>query len=201
MVERTLNGQADLYVADRKTGAPVEKADVALWADGQHAVVGRDGRRRHGSADDEQCAEAAQRGGTPENVWILARHGADAALVTPWSYGFGQQNQREGRPISTRTGPCTGRDTRCTSRRSCGRRRTTRCSCRRADADARGDRQQRQDGFHEGHCALGARNAGGGSRPAERCGARLLQHQSAVNRQLRATAASTWRSTRSRSTR
>ena len=33
-------------------------------------------------------------GAEPENVWILARHGADAALVTPWSYNFGQQNQR-----------------------------------------------------------------------------------------------------------
>jgi hypothetical protein len=76
-----------LYVADRKTGAPVEKADVALWTDGNSSRRERPARtawlrwrcRRDYSA----------RGAEPENVWILARHGEDAALVTPWSYGFG----------------------------------------------------------------------------------------------------------------
>jgi uncharacterized protein YfaS (alpha-2-macroglobulin family) len=34
----------------------------------------------------------AAQGAEPENVWILARHGADAALVTPWSYSFGMSN-------------------------------------------------------------------------------------------------------------
>ena len=36
-------------------------------------------------------------GAEPENVWILANHGADAALVTPWGYNFqdnGTQTQR-----------------------------------------------------------------------------------------------------------
>ena len=82
------NGQASLYVADRKTGAPVEKADVALWANGKQQSKGHDGRRRPGSAGDER-ARCGKRGGRqPENVWILARHGSDAALVTPWSYSF-----------------------------------------------------------------------------------------------------------------
>ncbi|MFY9855130.1 MAG: hypothetical protein WAK26_14760, partial [Terracidiphilus sp.] len=35
VVERASNGHADLYVADRKTGAPIENADVTLWADKQ----------------------------------------------------------------------------------------------------------------------------------------------------------------------
>src|ERR1035438_10096995 len=35
LVERTLNNRAELYLADRATGAPVAKAEVALWADGK----------------------------------------------------------------------------------------------------------------------------------------------------------------------
>ncbi len=92
VVERTLNGQAALYVADRNTGAPVAKADVALWAGGK--------MQSSGSTDDNGMAQLTMtvrggaQGGEPENVWIMARHGADAALVTPWSYNFGQQNPR-----------------------------------------------------------------------------------------------------------
>jgi len=100
IVERTVNGTADLYVADRKTGAPVEKAGVALWADGK--------MQSSGSTNGDGMAQLTMTprgagsnapGGTmePENVWMLAQHGADAALVTPWSYGFTQQNQREAR--------------------------------------------------------------------------------------------------------
>ena len=58
MVERIENGQVALYVADRVTGAPVEKADVALWTGGQHAVVGFDGWRRHGCARDGRACSA-----------------------------------------------------------------------------------------------------------------------------------------------
>ena len=35
----------------------------------------------------------------PENVWILARHGADAALVTPWSYNFGAAESARGASV------------------------------------------------------------------------------------------------------
>ena len=95
VVERTMNGTANLYVADRKTGAPVEKADVALWADGHMQSSGA--TDADGMALLTMTLRGGARGAEPENVWILARHGADAALVTPWSYNFGQQNQREGR--------------------------------------------------------------------------------------------------------
>ncbi|MGC1462716.1 MAG: MG2 domain-containing protein, partial [Terracidiphilus sp.] len=102
VVERTVNGQASLYVADRKSGAPVGKADVALWAGGHmqsSAVTDGDGMARLTIAPREEGANLpAGAGGVElENVWILARRGADAALVTPWSYSFGQQNQREAR--------------------------------------------------------------------------------------------------------
>ncbi len=102
VVERTVNGQASLYVADRKSGAPVEKADVALWAGGHmqsSAVTDGDGMATLTMAVRAEGANlpGGAGGAEPENVWILARHGADAALVTPWSYNFGQQNQREAR--------------------------------------------------------------------------------------------------------
>jgi len=91
MVERDENGQVALYVADRMTGAPVEKADVALWTGGQ--------MQSSGSTDGDGTALLAMGGPTvhpgaePENVWILARHGDDAALVTPWGYNFDLQNK------------------------------------------------------------------------------------------------------------
>ena len=82
-----MNGQVSLYVADRKTGAPMGSADVAMWAGGSLQSSGKTGSGWIGLADLERARSA--QGAEPENVWILARHGDDAALVTPWSYGFG----------------------------------------------------------------------------------------------------------------
>ncbi|MGA9061495.1 MAG: MG2 domain-containing protein [Terracidiphilus sp.] len=84
--ERTENGQADLYVADRKSGAPMDDADVVLWANGQLQSSGKTGS--DGLASLTMTIRGGAQGAEPENVWILARHGADAALVTPWSYNF-----------------------------------------------------------------------------------------------------------------
>ncbi len=89
VVARPGNGQTSLYVADRKTGAPVGKADVVLWVGGSRqssATTGDDGMAN--LAMTKQNAKREQAGSEPENVWILARHGADAAIVTPWSYAF-----------------------------------------------------------------------------------------------------------------
>jgi uncharacterized protein YfaS (alpha-2-macroglobulin family) len=93
IVERTEHGQADLYVADRKTGAPVEKADVALWGNGSLQSSGAtDG---DGFASLSMKIRGGAQGADPENVWILARHGDDAAIMTPWGYGFGQLDDRQ----------------------------------------------------------------------------------------------------------
>jgi uncharacterized protein YfaS (alpha-2-macroglobulin family) len=84
LVERTLNDRAELYAADRATGAPMAKAEVALWADGK--------QQSNGVTSEEGLASLATNvngGKTIDNVWILARHGQDVAIVTPWSYGFG----------------------------------------------------------------------------------------------------------------
>ena len=85
VVERAGKWQADLYVADRKTGAPVE-ADVALWASGSHQSSTKTGS--DGMASLSMTVRYGTQGAEPENIWILARRGADTALVTPWTYAF-----------------------------------------------------------------------------------------------------------------
>ncbi len=95
VVERTSGARADLYVADRKTGAPVANADVVLWANGQLQSSGKTGS--DGMASLTMTIRGGAQGAEPENVWILARNGADAALVTPWGYNFqdnGTQTER-----------------------------------------------------------------------------------------------------------
>jgi len=91
VVERVSNGQASLYVADRKTGAPIQNADISLWANSKQQSQGHTGSDGLASLTMNPSISAsnpATGGPQPENVWILARHGTDAALVTPWSYTF-----------------------------------------------------------------------------------------------------------------
>ena len=92
VVERTTSGGASVYVADRKTGAPVDQADVVMWAGGalqSSAKTGADGLAT--LAMTAKNAARVQAGAEPENVWLLAHRGADAAVVTPWGYGFGEE--------------------------------------------------------------------------------------------------------------
>jgi len=93
VVERTMNGQADLYVADRKSGAPVTEADVALWANGGLQSSGK--TDSNGMASLAMTVRGGAQGAEPENVWVMARHGADAALVTPWGYGFAPNSRND----------------------------------------------------------------------------------------------------------
>ncbi len=95
IVERTLRGQAELYVADRKTGAPIEKADVAMWAGGKLQANGQ--TNGDGMASLATSWRGADQGAEPENLWIIARRGSDAAVVTPWGYSFAEQSQRDAR--------------------------------------------------------------------------------------------------------
>jgi uncharacterized protein YfaS (alpha-2-macroglobulin family) len=91
VVERVSNGQASLYVADRKTGAPIEKANVSLWANSKQqsrGQTGSDGLASLAMTESVAGPSPTTGGPQPENVWILARHGSDAALVTPWDYTF-----------------------------------------------------------------------------------------------------------------
>jgi uncharacterized protein YfaS (alpha-2-macroglobulin family) len=93
VVERASNGKADLYVADRKTGAPIGNSELALWADGHQQSTGKTGA--DGLASLAMSAHGGAQGAIPENVWILARHGSDAAIVTPYGYAFGENRNRD----------------------------------------------------------------------------------------------------------
>ena len=95
VVEQTVDGKAFLFVADRKTGAPVDQADVVMWGDGKQQSSGKTGS--DGLASLTYTVRGGAQGAEPDNVWILARHGADAAVVTPLGYGFGAQNQQQER--------------------------------------------------------------------------------------------------------
>ena len=86
IVERNIGGQVNLYVADRKTGAPVESAETVLWANGSLQSSAKTGL--DGMATLTVNSPRVRAGAEPEKVWILARHGADAAIITPWGYGF-----------------------------------------------------------------------------------------------------------------
>jgi uncharacterized protein YfaS (alpha-2-macroglobulin family) len=95
IVERTLHAQAELYIADRKTGAPIEDAQVAMWTAGTQQASGT--TNSEGFATLAMNGSGTAQGAEPENLWIIARHGADTALVMPWGYYFGQQPQRDAR--------------------------------------------------------------------------------------------------------
>jgi uncharacterized protein YfaS (alpha-2-macroglobulin family) len=77
LVERELQGKAELYVADRKTGAPVEKADVVMWSNGS--------LQASGTTNSDGMASLTKLTGST-NLWFLARHGSDAALIKDWDY-------------------------------------------------------------------------------------------------------------------
>ena len=93
VVERSGNGGASLFVADRKTGAPVADADVALWTGHTHQASGK--TNADGLAELKMQVRGGAQGATPEDVWILAQHGGDRALVTPWGYGFSESSGRD----------------------------------------------------------------------------------------------------------
>ena len=95
VVERSEHGQADLYVADRKTGAPIAKADVALWANGSLQSSGQ--TDSDGMASLKMTASGMAQGAEPDNLWVIARNGENSAIVTPWSYSFGPNSTAQER--------------------------------------------------------------------------------------------------------
>ncbi|MGA3131857.1 MAG: alpha-2-macroglobulin family protein [Terracidiphilus sp.] len=95
IVERTVNGKAFLFVADRKTGAPIDSANVSLWSDGKLQSSGKTGG--DGLASLSYTVRGGAQGAVPDNVMIVAHHGADAAVVTPMGYEFGSSSQQQER--------------------------------------------------------------------------------------------------------
>jgi uncharacterized protein YfaS (alpha-2-macroglobulin family) len=82
LVERSLNNNLEMFVADRKTGAPISDADVVFWATGKQQSTAKT------SAEGFASLTMGDHAGQPENLWVLAHKGSEAAIVTPWGYGF-----------------------------------------------------------------------------------------------------------------
>jgi uncharacterized protein YfaS (alpha-2-macroglobulin family) len=91
VLERGVGGGASVFVADRKTGAPVADAALVLWSNAKQQATGK--TDADGLAQLSVQIRGGAQGAEPENVWLLARHGDDAALVTPWGYSFMQENR------------------------------------------------------------------------------------------------------------
>ncbi len=84
LIERAIGKQTSVYVADRKTGAPIGSAQVVYWANKKQqaaAQTGDDGMATLNPAPDSTHSDPDS-----ETVWVLARHGDDDAIVTPWGY-------------------------------------------------------------------------------------------------------------------
>jgi alpha-2-macroglobulin len=93
LVERSLNGKAEVFVADRKSGAPIADADVLFWANGHQQSTAKTGA--DGLASLTLTATTGAEPGNPEpantepeKLWVMARRGIEAAVVTPWGYGL-----------------------------------------------------------------------------------------------------------------
>src|SRR6202789_789553 len=84
LVERSFNSNLEVFVADRKTGAPISAADVVFWASGNQKATAKT------SAEGFAPLSMGEHAGQPENLWVLAHKGSEAAIVTPWGYGFNE---------------------------------------------------------------------------------------------------------------
>ena len=82
LVTRTANSRVLAFAVDRKTGAPVSKAEIRMGIKQQQvaeAVTGEDG-----VAELKGPVSKAMQ----DDIWVIARSGKDVAAVTPASYAF-----------------------------------------------------------------------------------------------------------------
>lgn len=86
LVERERDNQAELYVADRKTGAPIADADLALWANAKPQSRGKSDANGFITLTTSDYKDTGNGRPTLDNVLILARHGDDVAVITPSNY-------------------------------------------------------------------------------------------------------------------
>jgi len=80
IVTKAAPGQVLAFAADRRTGAPIPQTDIRVWSDK------KENARLKSDADG--LAEAPFPLGRPEDIRIVAVHGDDFAIVTPYSYNL-----------------------------------------------------------------------------------------------------------------
>ena len=85
VVTKTAPGQALVFTADRRSGAPVADADVRIWSDTkQNAQL---------KSDASGLAQTTLPEGQYQDVRVLAVRGDDVAVVTPYSYNLSSNPQ------------------------------------------------------------------------------------------------------------
>lgn len=87
LVTKSTPGQIVTYAADRRSGAPVAKAAVLVWSDKKERT-----RLESGPGG---LAEATLPQGKYEDVRVLAVHGDDVALVSPYSYSVSSSPEED----------------------------------------------------------------------------------------------------------
>jgi uncharacterized protein YfaS (alpha-2-macroglobulin family) len=93
LITKTASGQVVAYTADRKTGAPMPEAKLAVYAHGE--------ARYHGTTDAQGMAETriAKTGegesSDYENTWMLATKGDEVAIVSSYSFSLSSDPYRD----------------------------------------------------------------------------------------------------------
>jgi uncharacterized protein YfaS (alpha-2-macroglobulin family) len=78
LITKSAAGQIVAYVADRRTGAPIAGATVHIWANKQE--------RSAATTDGKGLVEATLPNVRVDAARVIAVHGADVALTTPYTY-------------------------------------------------------------------------------------------------------------------
>ena len=87
LITKTAPGQFLNYLVDRRSGKPIPDSAVVLWANGKElAQLKTDA---NGLAATTVTLPSSREGENQvENVWALARHRDDAAIVAPYSFNL-----------------------------------------------------------------------------------------------------------------
>ncbi len=92
LVERERDNQAELFVADRKSGAPIADAELALWANSKPQSAGKSDANGFITLKTGDYVDTGNGRPSIDNLLILARHGDDIAVLTPSNYYWEGEN-------------------------------------------------------------------------------------------------------------
>ncbi|MBZ5598410.1 MAG: alpha-2-macroglobulin [Acidobacteriia bacterium] len=89
MVTKSAPGQVLAYVVDRRSGQPVPNASIVVWANRKElARMQTDAQGLAQTSVKYERPGLNEEGAWLENVWILAQHGDDPAIVAPYSFNL-----------------------------------------------------------------------------------------------------------------
>src|SRR5260370_41074887 len=87
LVTKSARGQVVTFAADRRSGAPVAKANIRLWSDKKELAQMKSG--------EDGLAETTVPQEKYEDVRVLALHGDDVAVVSPSAYNLSSNPEED----------------------------------------------------------------------------------------------------------